>query len=231
MAVPVRHEVRRDAQRTGMPVTRPSPLMSSVRVRLFMLVLKWAYRLTIRRGNWWEPLIQEAAPSSGERILEVSAEGFGECAALARQYPAVHFSTVQSAGSNKDTHAPLSNLELLRWEQCCIDCRAGSFDKVICSLALHPLPLKEKLVLLKEMRRVLRHSGTLHLADFDQPLRPREVHVLRSTGHLFGPETAESHLDGSWLNLIKQAGFVGVRRVNSFSEMIGRVAVIRARRS
>lgn len=112
-----------------------------------------------------------------------------------------------------------------------IDCRAGSFDKVICSLALHPLPLNEKLVLLKEMRRVLRHGGTLHLADFDQPLQRREVHVLRGTGHLFGPETAESHLDGSWLNLIKQAGFVGVRRVNTFSEMVGRVAVIRARRS
>lgn len=214
-----------------MPITRLSSLMSSVRVRLFVFVLEWSYRLTIRRGNWWEPLIQETAPRSGERILEVSAEGFGECAALARQYPAVHFSAVQSSESSKNIRVPLSNLELLRGDQCCIDCRAGSFDKVICSFALHPLPLNKKLVLLKEMRRVLRHGGTLHLADFDQPLQPREAHVLRGTGYLFGPESAKSHLDGSWLNLIKQAGFVGVRRVNTFSEMVGRVAVIRARRS
>lgn len=214
-----------------MPITRLLSLMSSVRVRLFVLVLEWSYRLTIRRGNWWKPLIQEAAPHSGERILEVSGEGFGECAALARRYPAVHFSAVQSAGSNKSIRIPLSNLELLRGDQCCIDCRAGSFDKVICSFALHPLPLYKKLVLLKEMRRVLRRGGTLYLADFDQPLQPREAHVLRGTGYLFGPESVKSHLDGSWLNLIKQAGFVGVRRVSTFSEMVGRVAVIRARRS
>ena len=153
------------------------------------------------------------------------------CEALARQYPEVHFSAVQPAGLNKNLREPLSNIELLHGDQCCIDCRAASFDKVICSLALHPLPQNRKLSVLKEMRRVLRHGGTLHVADLDQPLHPREIHALRGTGYLFGPETAKSHLDGSWLNLIKQAGFDGVSRVNTFSEIVGRVAIIRARRT
>lgn len=152
------------------------------------------------------------------------------CVALARQYPAVHFSAMHPAGSDQSAREPLSNLELLNGNQCCIDCRAASFDKVICSLALHPLPQNKKLALLKEMRRVLRHGGTLHLADFDQPLRPLEIHALRGTGYLFGAGTARSHHDGTWLNLIKQAGFVGVRRVETFSEIVGRVAIVRARR-
>lgn len=214
-----------------MPITRLSTIARSVRVRWFMFVFKWGYRLTIRMGSWREPLIQEAALRSGERILVVSAEGCSLCEPLACQYPTVHFFAVQPVGANKKICESLSNFDVLQGDQCCIDCRAASFDKVICSLALHPLPQNGKLSLLKEMRRVLRHGGTLHLADFDQPLHPREIHALRGTGILFGRETAMSHYDGSWVNLIKQAGFVGVRRVNTLSEGVGRVAIIRARRS
>lgn len=177
-----------------------------------------------------EPLIQEAAPRSGERILEVSAEGCSACVTLARQYPAVHFSCVDAAKSNQTAREFSTNIELLQGDQCSVDCRAGSFDKVICSLALHPLPQNKKLALLNEMRRVLRRGGTLHLAEFDQPRKSLEIHALRGTGYLFGAGTAKSHHDGTWVNLIKQAGFVGVRRVETFSEIVGRVAIVRARR-
>ncbi len=68
-----------------MPVARPSSSITSLQVRLFKLTLKWGYRLAIRReGSWFESLIQETAPHSGERILEVSADDFSAGAALAR---------------------------------------------------------------------------------------------------------------------------------------------------
>src|SRR5205807_7591340 len=107
----------------------------------------------------------------------------------------VHFFAVRPTRPNENELKSLSNLELLRGDQYCIDCRAASFDKVICSLALHPLRQDKKLALLKEMRRVLRHGGALYLADFDKPLRPTEIHALRGTGYLFGPDTAKSHTD------------------------------------
>jgi ubiquinone/menaquinone biosynthesis C-methylase UbiE len=125
----------------------------------------------------------------------------------------------------------LSNLEFLQGNQHGIDCRAVAFDKVICSLALHPLLPSDKLALLKEMKRILRHGGMLYLADFDQPSRPGEMRVLRGTGHMFGSETAKHHLDGTWLELIKQAGFVSVRRATTYSEIGCRIAVVRARRA
>lgn len=210
-----------------MTITRRSSLMRSLRAHFVMFVYKWGYRLTIRTGGWWEPLLQEAAPDSGQRILEVSAEGYSASAALARLYPAVHVCSVHPDKSEPES---LNNLELLHGDQYCIECRAASFDKVICSLALHPLPQDKKLALLKEMRRVLRHGGALYLADFDKPLRSTEIHALRGTGYLFGPDSAKSHTDGTWLDLIKQAGFVGVRRVTTHSEIVGRVAIVRARR-
>lgn len=62
------------------------------------------------------------------------------------------FSSSQPAKPNESELESLSNLELLRGDQYSIDCRAASFDKVICSLALHPLSPDKKLALLKEMR-------------------------------------------------------------------------------
>lgn len=212
-----------------MPIARRSSFIRSMFRRLYVLVFKWAYRMTIRMGGWWEPLLQEASPASGERILEVSVEGYRACATLARAYPAVQFFSLRS-GSTKTRLERPSNLEFLQGDQYGIDCRASLFDKAICLLALHPLSQSEKLALLKEVRRVLRHGGMLYLADFDQPSRPQEMHVLRGTGHLFGAETAKRHLDGTWLELIRQAGFVGVRRVTTASEIGGRVAIVRARR-
>ena len=74
-------------------------------------------------------------------------------------------------------------------------------------------------------------GGTLHLADFDAPSTPRKGTALRATSHLFGPDSAKAHLDGTWLNLIEQAGFARVHRVKTCSEILGQVAIVRARRS
>lgn len=214
-----------------MPIARRSSLVRSIFRRVYMLAFKWAYRMTMRTGDWWELLLGEVSPASGERILEVSVEDSRACTTLARAYPTVQFFCLRPDGSNKGGLESLSNLELLQGNQYGIDCRASSFDKVICSLALHPLPPDKKSALLNEMRRVLRHGGVLYLADFDQPLRPMEMHVLRGTGYMFGSETAKRHIDGTWLELIRQAGFVGVRRVTTSSEIGGRVAIVRARRA
>jgi SAM-dependent methyltransferase len=117
---------------------------------------------------------------------------------------------------------------------CCegrIQASGASFDKVVCALALHTLQPHEKVALLKEMRRVLRSGGTLHLADFDAPSTPRKGSALRATSYLFGPDSAKPHLDGSWFHMIEQAGFARVRRVKTCSEVLGQVAIVRARRS
>ncbi len=214
-----------------MPIIPKSPVIRSIFGHLYLLVFKRAYRMTIRMGDWWEPLLREASPASGERILEVSVQGCKACSTLARAYPAVRFFSLRPRGSKKTELESLSNLEFLQGNQHGIDCRAVAFDKVICSLALHPLLPSDKLALLKEMKRILRHGGMLYLADFDQPSRPGEMRVLRGTGHMFGSETAKHHLDGTWLELIKQAGFVSVRRATTYSEIGCRIAVVRARRA
>lgn len=208
----------------------PLPLFRSLRFRVFKLLFDRGYQPVMRTGVWREALIQVVAPSDGDRILEVSGEGFSACATLAPQYPDVHFALVHPLGTGAGI-ACAPNVAHLHRRECSIDCRAASFDKVVCSLALHALPPDKKLTLLKEMRRLLRRGGTIYLADFDAPEQPREISALRGTSYLFGPETAKPHIDGTWLELIQQAGFVSVQRISSHPEMIARVSLIRARRA
>ncbi len=210
---------------------RVTSIPRSLLARSLKGIYEWGYRRTISIGSWWEPLLQEASPGLGERILEISAEGCGAIEIFARSCPTSHFFALPSADLNGADVEKLSNLQLLHGNHFGIDCDAGSFDKVICSLALHPLPGDKKLALLREIKRVLRHGGKLYIADFDQPLRPGEIYALRGTGYLFGYDTAKTHTDGTWINFIKQAGFVGIRRVATYSETVGRIAIVRGRRA
>jgi SAM-dependent methyltransferase len=200
-------------------------------LRLFRMTLRVGYRSALKTGLWRDELIKAVAPGAGERILEVSAEGFSSSAELARRYPTAHFTAVHPKATSLGAFAFLSNLEHL---PCCdgrIQASGASFDKVVCALALHALQPQEKIALLKEMRRVLRSGGTLHLADLDVPSTPRKGSALRATSHLFGPDSAKPHLDGTWFNMIERAGFARVRREKTCSEILGQVAIVRARRS
>lgn len=212
-------------------IGRLAAFASRVHLRVFKVTLGAAYRSTLKTGLWRDELIEAVSPRAGERILEVSAEGWGACAELARRYPTTHFTTAHPKAIASSTVVTLSNLQHL---PCCegrIQASGASFDKVVCALALHTLQPQEKVALLKEMRRVLRSGGTLHLADFDVPSTPRKGSALRAASYLFGPDSAKAHLDGTWYNMIEQAGFARVRRVKTCSEILGNIAIVRARRS
>jgi len=59
----------------------------------------------------------------------------------------------------------------------------ASFDVVVSSLMMHHLPDEVRLQAAREMRRVLRSSGTLLLADFAIPTRGGWRVVASLTGH------------------------------------------------
>lgn len=206
-------------------------LARRLHLRLFQMTLGAGYRSALKAGLWRNELIEAVAPRAGERILEVSAEGFSSCAELARRYPTARFMTAPLKTTASSGFVALGNLEHL---PCCegrIQAGGAAFDKVVCALALHALQPQEKVALLKEMRRVLRSGGALYLADFDAPSAPGKGSALRAASYLFGPDSAKPHLDGTWFDMIEKAGFTGVRRVKTCAEILGEVAIVRARRS
>jgi len=208
----------------------------SLRYWILNLIFKRGVTIMCNDQRGRTLLLESLAPQPGERILDLSATRARSAFALASQFPEAHFVALESEGtaftalSEKIKARKITNLEVLRLIGCHIDSKPASFDKVVSLLVLHPLPPADKLALLKEMLRVLRHGGTLHIGDFDTPQIARERIVFRFTRYLFGEASAGAHLDGSWVKILREAGFSGVRRLPFYSTIVGRVGLVRARR-
>lgn len=185
------------------------------------------YNKLLQGGTWRAALSNEVEPREGARVLQVHIQKSDLSADFLAKYPGRSLQSV-----NPLDPAPVDGEEpqCLAFQHGRIGCDGASFDEVICCLALHPLRPPGKLALLKEMRRVLRSHGRLYLADLDMASSKGQTLTLSGTGDLYGPDTAQSHADGTWKSQIELSGFCHVRQVYSEANVSGRISIIRARR-
>ena len=105
---------------------------------------------------------------------------------------------------------------------------AESFDLVFSSFMFHHLRTDEQEKTLREVRRVLKPGGCLHLLDFvGQAFHPHGVHgFLARVVHGAG-RPGHSH-DRPILALMSEAGFADSKDISRRATPIGRVAYYRA---
>ena len=183
------------------------------------------YRFVLREGAWRTPFVARLNIRDGERILEVQRRGSSVAAEIIERYPKTKVTLVDVdpvPGTNKTGSTAFADNHLT--------CNGGQFDKVICSMVLHPLPPANKLLLLGELRRVLRNGGKLYVADLDAPVEKRQGTLLRGLSNKFGQESAAAHSDGTWTGSLEKAGFTHIRRLQTVPEWHSRVTILRARR-
>ncbi|PFG44801.1 methyltransferase family protein [Isoptericola jiangsuensis] len=133
----------------------------------------------------------------------------------------------------------------------------GSQDHVVSSLALHHVPLPEKVLLAAEIARVLRPGGTVTIADFagdhgsvhrhghddaphdgprDHPSHDEGAHRhrpgRRQPGHGPGSRTHDAdNADGGIERLLTGAGLTGSRAVGRMPLLGDEVVFVQARRA
>jgi ubiquinone/menaquinone biosynthesis C-methylase UbiE len=101
----------------------------------------------------------------------------------------------------------------------------ASFDRVLSSFMFHHLELDEKVQTLREIRRVLKPGGSLHLLDFGGPesssygFLPRLLHFSHRLKDNFG---------GRILTFMSQAGLENPNEVNHRTTILGSVAYYQA---
>jgi ubiquinone/menaquinone biosynthesis C-methylase UbiE len=195
------------------------------RFRIFSSGFDWYYRGFLKDGAWREAFLSHLKIRDHERILEIYSRESGVTAGMARQYPNAQFTAVdvdRQPGAPKSGNISFVNNHLT--------CGGGQFDKIICSMALHPVSPALKIILLSEMRRVIRNGGKLFVAELDVPEQPGEDRILRGTSYYFGYQTAAPHLDGTWTDDIGKAGFTHIKRLHNVRDTLSRVSIISARR-
>lgn len=106
----------------------------------------------------------------------------------------------------------------------------GLFDRVVSSLFFHHLTSENKRRTTREIFRVLRPGGELHLADFGPPHNAptRMLASVMKLGH--GAGRMADNLEGRLPEIFGEAGFVEARATTHYSTVYGSLTLYQARK-
>lgn len=175
-------------------------------------------------------LLEQAGLVPGSRVLEVGC-GTGSLAILAKRLnPAAEICGIDPdpkalarARSKAQRAGRLVRFELAYAEQ--LPFPDASFDRVLSELMLHHLDSVAKLPALREVRRVLKPGGSLHLVDFDEADHGRGLHgVLASIFHVGHVAIRRPVV----LDLMGDAGLADSQEVAHQTSVLGRLVFYRA---
>jgi SAM-dependent methyltransferase len=107
---------------------------------------------------------------------------------------------------------------------------SDSFDAVVTSLAFHHLDDQRKRAALREINRVLKPGGALHVADFDRARNPVLGLIFEAVRLLDGRRNTRANAKGLLPKLIEQAGFTSVEKVARYETALGEVSTLEARK-
>jgi len=210
-------------------------------IRLRYLVAKFIYDVIfvvlVRDGSWQEGVVTSLAPKADDRILDFGTGSSSTAVSLALRYPKAAFVGVDPSSRAVEKarrtilRKKLRNISIVSAPlPGKLPFDASSFDKAVCMLGFHDRSPEEKLRVAKEIARVLRRGGTLHVADFDKPENRSEGGILEFARRISGSAAAEPHMNGTWTECLTKGGLAGVRRQSSHSIGIGRISVVKARK-
>jgi ubiquinone/menaquinone biosynthesis C-methylase UbiE len=208
-----------------------------IRFQFLKLLYDVIFLFLMRDGSWREPLFTSIAPKAQCHVLSFGRGAISVARALAFRFPEAKVIGTDSYSNpikkvfRSLLRRDIPNLMVVEVPRCGpLPFDAGSFDKVVLVLAFHNRIPDEKLAVAKEMLRVLRQGGMLHVAAYDKPSLPGENAILRLIRYLAGPAAADPHLNGSWIEYLSDGGFAGIRRQSSCSVGGARISVVRARK-
>lgn len=156
-----------------------------------------------------------------ERVLDFGC-GTGTLAVMIKQkYPGCIVTGIDvdpqvlEIASKKAQSAGISFLE---YDGMKLQFAEGSFDRVVSSFVLHHLSSPEKVAALKELYRVLRKGGELHVLDFGVPKDSFTKIVGAFLKYL---EPVEDNLLGKIPEYLSKAGFEQVKVSHSENTLLG----------
>ncbi len=189
--------------------------------------------LTTREHVFKTALVEQAAIKSGDRVLDVAC-GTGTLMLMAKR--------AQPQATLTGLDGDPQMLERARHKAMAAGVDVGldtgmstqmpyaeaTFDKVLCSLFFHHLDRESKLRTFREISRVLKPGGELHVADWGRAANPLMRAAFVGIQLLDGfPNTADN-VAGRLPDFMRDAGLEDGTETARFSTVFGTMSLYRA---
>ena len=188
-------------------------------------------KATIREQTFKSKLAEQAALQPGERALDLGC-GTGTLTLMLKQrYPQAYISAIDADAqilSLARSKAAGADIDFQQAMSFALPFPGQSFDCVASSLMFHHLTPDNKLRSLREVHRVLKPAGRLHVADFGSPKNALQRSAFFLVQLFDGFASTSDSVGGALPRLISEAGFTTSTETAVFSTMFGTIRMLKA---
>jgi ubiquinone/menaquinone biosynthesis C-methylase UbiE len=186
---------------------------------------------TTRERTFKARLLDQLDPQPGQRILDLAC-GTGTFArAIAERQPEA--TVVGVDGDPEMLARARAKAPRIQFDEALaqeLPYEDGSFDSVATSLFFHHLSRDAKQAALREVARVLKPGGELHVADWGPPGDPLMAALFMGIRLLDGMEPTRDNAKGALPGLFEEAGLHDVRALGRMRTVFGSLAFLCARK-
>ena len=192
-------------------------------------------RATTREGRFKAMLIEQGAVEPGQRVLDLGC-GTGTLAIqVKRREPGAEVVGLDADPemlSQAEAKAEGAGVEVDLTEGMSTELpfEDGSFDRVLSTLFFHHLDPEPKRRTAREIARVLRKGGELHVADWGPPSDPAMAVAFLGIRLLDGFENTAENVHGELPRIFEDAGLVRAEQTDRLRTVFGTLALYRAER-
>lgn len=189
--------------------------------------------LTTRERTFKRALLDQASLGPADQVLDVGC-GTGTLAIAAqRRHPGVRVSALDAdpavlAIAARKARSAGADIAFDLGRSSALPYADESFDRVLSSLFFHHLPRGDKVLTAREMHRVLRPAGELHVADWGRASGLVSRTAFLAVQLLDGFETTSDNVAGILPALFASAGFREVEETRRIPTALGFVSLYRA---
>ena len=195
---------------------------------LYDPVMRWF----MRESTFKRRLVEQAQVGKGHRVLDLGCGTATLAILIKKAQPDAEVigidgdPTILEIARDK---VRKEGLEIPLYEGMAFDlpCRDNYLDRAFSSLVFHHLTRDDKIRTLREILRVLRPKGELHVADFGKPQNDLMYIISLITRHF---EEASDNVQGLLPGMIHDAGFERVEETARYMTIFGTLSLYRARK-